>query len=135
MGGVNNSITRVVIHCSDSPHGRNDDAREIHRWHTSPPRKWAGIGYHFVITETGERQAGRPWYWQGAHAHPHNLNSIGICMIGEHGDFTGAQLLELRALYNDLRSEWPDAEWLNHYQINPGKTCPGFDAVRFLEND
>lgn len=122
-------IEKIVVHCSDSPHGRGDDAQAIHRWHTE--RGWSGIGYHWVICEDGELQQGRPWYWQGAHVRGHNSLSLGICLIGR-GDFTGEQIHTLRELYKDLCRRWPQAKWFNHYDLDSGKTCPNFDAVALL---
>lgn len=131
-------IEKIVIHCSDSPPGRGDDAETIHRWHKEPrpgaPNGWDGIGYHYVITEDGDEQAGRPWYWEGAHVKGHNENSIGICIIGK-GDLTGEQFFALRKLYNELSKRWPHATWFNHYDLDPTKTCPNFDAVTWLLED
>lgn len=122
-------ITKIVIHCSDSPHFRGDDAQTIHKWHLE--KGWDGIGYHLVITESGEVQPGRPWYWQGAHVGPHNPGSLGICLIGRDY-FTDEQLESLRYVYDELRAAWPEAEWLNHYDLDPNRTCPNFDAVALL---
>ena len=71
---------KVIIHCSATPNGRNDQAEDIHRWHKE--KGWDGIGYHYVITVDGKLQAGRPEYWTGSHAYGHNTGSIGVCMIG-----------------------------------------------------
>lgn len=122
-------ITMIVVHHSASPHGRGDDAAAIHRWHQE--RGFDGCGYHWVITEHGALQAGRPWYWQGAHVAGHNEGSLGICLIGE-GDFTGEQLHTLRELYNELRLQWPEAIWRNHRDLDSDSACPGFDAVGWL---
>jgi hypothetical protein len=122
-------INKIVVHCSDSPHGRGDEAQTIHRWHLE--RGWDGIGYHWVITEDGTQQAGRPWYWTPAHIKGPDEGSIAICLIGRD-EFTGEQLHTLRELYNELCTQWPHAEWFNHYDLDPGKTCPNFDAVAFL---
>jgi N-acetylmuramoyl-L-alanine amidase len=125
-------IDKIVIHCSDSPHGRGDDASTVHTWHCQ--RGWSGLGYHHVITEEGEVQAGRPHFWTGAHVKGHNEGSLGICLIGRD-EFTGSQLLALRELHHDLVSQYPNAQWFNHYELDPHKTCPNFDAVGMLFDD
>lgn len=119
----------IVIHCSDSPHGRGDDAATIHKWHTQ--RGWAGVGYHWVITETGKRQAGRPEYWTGSHVKNYNTGSIGICLIGRE-TFTDEQFSELTALLRELKARYPQAEIKGHYQLDPKKTCPNFNVPEWL---
>ena len=86
-------MIKAVIHCSDSPQGRGDNAQTIHRWHKE--RGFDGIGYHYVILEDGTVENGRPEFWSGAHAKGHN-DAIGICFIGDE-DFTEAQF---QSLYN-----------------------------------
>lgn len=130
MGGINTTIEKVVIHCSDSPHGRGDDAATIHRWHVEG-NDWSGIGYHLVILEDGEIQAGRPWFWSGAHVRGHNENSIGICLIGDD-EFTDEQMGALVEVYEKLSTDFPEARWLNHRDLDPSKTCPNFDAAGML---
>lgn len=124
-------IEKIVIHCSDSPHGRGDDAKTIHRWHLE--RSFSGIGYHWVITETGALQAGRPEYWLGAHVRGHNDDSIGICLIGRDV-FTAAQLGTLADLVKSRLQKYPDATVYGHSDIDPNKTCPNFDVGQFLQD-
>ena len=87
-------MIKAVIHCSDSPQGRGDNAQTIHRWHKE--RGFDGIGYHYVILEDGTVENGRPEFWSGAHAKGHN-DAIGICFIGDE-DFTEAQFQSLAKL-------------------------------------
>lgn len=122
-------ITKIVVHCSDSPRGRGDDAATIHRWHRE--RKWSGVGYHWIIGDDGKLEAGRPWYWQGSHVRGHNHDSIGICLIGVD-EFSGEQIHTLRELVDVLRKQWPDANVLGHCDLDPGKTCPNFDVRELL---
>ena len=123
-------IERIILHCSDSPHGRGDDAAAIHRWHIE--RGWDGIGYNWVIVESGEIQAGRPEYWTGAHCRGFNEGSIGICLIGDN-DFTNDQIAALTYLKDELQERYPDAQWFNHYDLDPRKTCPNMDLVSLLD--
>ena len=122
-------IDHIVIHCSDSPQNRGDNAETIHRWHLE--RGWDGIGYHYVITERGVVQNGRPHYWPGAHVKKHNRNSLGICLIGEDS-FTRNQMLSLRDLIDRLMSMYPDAHVCGHRDLDSGKTCPNFDVGEWI---
>jgi len=126
-------IDTIVIHCSDSPHGRGDDAATVHRWHVE--RGFDGVGYHHVITESGEVQAGRPHYWAGAHVRGHNAHSLGICLIGRgKEDFNHAQLKALVALLKGLNAQYPEAVVLGHRDLDSTKTCPGFDVRDLVED-
>ncbi len=72
---------RIILHHSASA---DVPADEIHRWHLG--KGWAGIGYHFIIRQSGAIEQGRPLNIIGAHAGPEgNSDSIAICLTG---DFT-----------------------------------------------
>jgi N-acetyl-anhydromuramyl-L-alanine amidase AmpD len=117
-------ITKIVVHCSDSPH-RGDTAEDIHRWHLE--RGWSGIGYHYVIQESGELDYGRPHYWTGSHVRGHNTGSLGICLLGKDY-FTPEQFETLEIVINNLLMEYPQAEVLGHRDLDPHKTCPNFNV-------
>lgn len=122
---------KAIIHCSDSMFG---DVLEIDRWHKE--RKYAGIGYHFVILNgvirarqksaynfNGMVQPGRSLNLKGAHCRGHN-NTIGICLIGKI-KFTSQQFISLVELLHDLKIKKQDIFPHNHF--NSKKTCPNFD--------
>ena len=121
-------IKNIVIHCSDSPQGRGDNAEVIHRWHLE--NGWSGIGYHKVILEDGSIENGRPLYWVGSHARGHNKSSIGICLIGD-GEYTGHQYASLRGLIFNMLDRFPTAEVVGHCDLDSGKTCPKFDVKKW----
>lgn len=118
----------IVIHCSDSPQGRSDNAEIIHTWHKD--RGFDGIGYHYVILEDGTIENGRPEYWSGAHAKGYN-HYFGICLIGVDS-FTQAQFDSLERKVRELRIVYgiPAFNVIGHYQVST-KTCPNFDVNEF----
>ena len=122
-------INKLVVHCSDSPH-RGDTAADIHQWHLA--RGWSGIGYHYVIREDGTVDRGRPEYWIGSHVAGHNMNSLGICMLGKE-EFTKAQYTALEQILRSLLVKYPGAEILGHRDLDPKKTCPNFDVRGWWE--
>lgn len=122
----------LVVHCSASPQNRGDTAIEIHRWHQE--RDFDGIGYHKVILEDGTVQQGRPDYWQGSHAYPHNHESMGVCLIGKGGDATPEQLVALAKVLACWLEKHPQAEVVGHRDLNSGKACPGFDVIAWWGN-
>lgn len=128
-------IKKIVIHASASPH-RGDTAEDIHRWHRK--KGWDGIGYHYVISEGGKIEAGRPHYWQGSHVKNHNKNTLGICLLGmgtSIDDFTFVQMDALYSLLSKLHTRYPDAEIVGHRDLDPDKDCPGFNVKEWLEDN
>lgn len=137
------SITKIIIHCSDSAYG---DASVIDEWHRKRGLKC--IGYHYVITngrisassaynpkDDGLVQIGRQISDIGAHCKGHNADSIGICLIGKT-HFTGRQLLGalpdvLVNLMHNLKQFRTDI-WkciYGHREFNPAKTCPNIEPA------
>lgn len=122
-------INKIILHCSATPNGRNDSAKDIHRWHRD--RGWSGIGYHYVIKVDGIVENGRPEYWEGAHAYGHNKDSIGICLIGTDS-FSDEQMYRLSELVRNLKNKYLPCEIIGHNEIS-NKICPGFDVKKWLK--
>ena len=129
----------IVVHCSASPaNATHVDAKEIDRWHRK--RGWLMIGYHFVITRDATLQKGRDLNAAGAHAAGHNHESVGVCVVGGTKDdwktpennFTARQFDVLTAILRELRSVFPAARIVGHWELDPKKACPVFDIKKFL---
>lgn len=135
----------IVIHHSGSPVGKPASLDAEHR-----RMNLKGLGYHFVIgngagMENGEVHVGYRWMDQAPGAHAggdnaewYNLNSIGICLVGD-GDrdsFTDEQLRRLSDLVNALAREFkiPRERILLHSDIAPvSDPGPMFPAALFHE--
>lgn len=121
-------IRRVVIHHSASP--ANTTVDQIRSWHMA--RGMYTIAYHYVLASNGFLHHGRLLPQMGAHAKGANVDSIGICFIG---DFTkqpegptAAQRTTFRALRGALDLIWPGLVYLPHREAGTTPTeCPGFD--------
>lgn len=124
-------IRFIVVHCSDTPNGRDDRAEDIHRWHRE--RGWDGIGYNAVITADGYLEPGRPDYWEGAHVAGHNAESLGVCLIGTDR-FTDDQLRTLEGWLLAKQADHPEAEVVGHRDLDSRKTCPNFDVSEWWRN-
>ena len=122
-------ITDIIIHCADTPNGKEFHASDIDQWHKQ--RGWSGIGYHWVICVDGKVEAGRIPDQPGAHCEGHNANSLGICMIGKD-KFTREQWESLQDLVKGLYAEFKPVRIAGHCEydtaIKQGKTCPNFDV-------
>jgi len=126
-------IKKIIVHCADTPEGRDVRTEEIKRWHTEE-RGWSDIGYHWVVELDGSLHAGRPEEVSGAHCKGHNSDSIGICYVGG-SDASGnpkdtrteAQKEALKELIVGLLDRYSDAEVFGHRDFSE-KACPSFDA-------
>lgn len=133
-------IDYIVVHCTDTPEGRNNTVEDIRQWHTMKPPKgrgWSDIGYHYVIYLDGSIHEGRDVNLVGAHVEGYNTNSIGICYVGgkskdmtQNKDTrTDRQKMALLSILVDLRKLYPYAKIVGHRDLDKkGKTCPNFDA-------
>lgn len=126
-------ITKIIIHCSATPEGRDYTVADIDHWHKQ--RGWKGIGYHYVIYRDGSVHAGREVEQIGAHCTGQNANSIGICYIGgmtadnkkPKDTRTPAQKAALRDLVERLIAKYPAATVHGHREF-ANKACPSFDV-------
>ncbi|TYG34180.1 N-acetylmuramoyl-L-alanine amidase [Lonepinella koalarum] len=166
-------INKIVIHCSATRNGKSfarnglTAAQVIDSWHkqrgfkrTEANRKdfnpnLGSIGYHYVIDVDGTLLTGRKVGETGAHVKGHNLNSIGICLVGgitadgkPHGEYTEQQWGVLYSLLTDLEQRFPHAKLYGHRDLSPDlnsdgtitpnewvKTCPCFDVWAWLDSE
>lgn len=132
-------VEKIIIHCSDTPNGRQITMGEINQWHLARGFKrnayWRdkfnqnlpNVGYHFVIMLNGDVITGRHEGEVGAHVQGQNYASLGICLIGRDG-YTKPQWVNLQKLVGSLKEKYPRATIHGHREFNAGKTCPGFDV-------
>lgn len=119
-------INEIIIHCADTPNGKEFHNTDIDKWHRE--RGWQCIGYHWVVCIDGTVEPGRKPEMIGSHAEGHNAKSLGICMIGKD-KFTHEQWDSLATLVRGLVREYPAARVIGHYEVAVnGKTCPNFDV-------
>lgn len=125
----------LVIHCSATRAVMDIGAKEITQWHRA--QGWSGCGYHFVIRRSGKVETGRPVDRIGSHVKGHNVDSVGICLVGglnnetfkPENNFTAQQWESLKKLLTSLLKKYPKAKVLGHRDF-PGvaKACPCFPA-------
>ena len=132
------AIKKIIVHCADTPEGRDDKAADIKRWHTEE-RGWSDIGYHYVVDLDGTIEPGRPIEKAGAHCTGHNADSIGVCYIGgcdkkmqPKDTRTDAQKASLLLLLKYLVAKYPGVTIYGHRDF-ANKSCPSFDAKKEYE--
>lgn len=126
-------ISKIIIHCSDSPDLRTEvDAAEIRAWHLE--RGFSDIGYHAVVLRDGTVEVGRPESLMGAHCYGHNRGSLGICWVGRDVP-TNIQFEALVGRVADwcIQYSVPVEAVLGHREAAPlgGKTCPNLGMGEF----
>ena len=125
-------ITKIIVHCSATPDGRDVTAADIRKWHMA--KDWMDIGYHYVIRLDGTVEEGRNINLSGAHTKGYNAGSIGICYIGgcdenlEPKDTrTEPQMYALYNLLKDLTKVYKNASLHGHNEFSR-KACPSFSV-------
>ena len=136
----------LVIHCTDTPAGREVTAKEIKQWHTAAPpvgRGWKQVGYHLLfhldgrveelVANNGDNTVD-PW---------EITNGVeGFNSVAEHIVYAGGMGKDTRtpeqktALANyvkDFKKKHPSVEIVGHHDLNPGKACPNFDVKAWLK--
>lgn len=131
------SITKIILHCTATPEGRDFSVEQIRQCHLA--RGFSDIGYHYVVYRDGSIHVGRPESVVGAHCTGQNTCSIGVCYVGgEVADGshtpkdtrTPAQRRVLRELVNALLKKYPGATVHCHHEF-ANKACPSFKLCDF----
>ena len=134
------TVKKITVHHTDDGSALNKmsdlqflRAMENHHRNT---RKWACIGYHFVIGRDGKVYEGRPIKYQGAHASSNNPNNIGISLIGNFskGMPSRYQMKSLESLLYKLRKQFKVSTSSVYGHTHLGQTeCPGKYLKRWIE--
>ena len=126
-------ITKIILHCTATPEGRDVDAEEITRWHKN--KGWRNNGYHYIVKLDGTIEEGRSVQMVGAHTKGHNVGSIGVVYVGgcdknmkPKDTRTPEQDFVLTNLLSALLEMYPLAKLHGHNEFNKGKACPSFDV-------
>lgn len=127
-----NSINEVVLHCTDTPWGREVDIKEVRAWHTRG-NGWQDVGYHYLIKLDGTLQVGRALNCIGAHVKGHNARTIGVAYVGgrdrkgEAADtMTCEQEETFEHLFFALQLTLGRGLELTGHNDHSSKACPGF---------
>ena len=141
------NINLIVVHCSATNPLIDWGARDIEVLHQRN-NGWSTVGYHWVIRRNGIVEVGRQESIPGAHVKGHNLNSIGVCLVGgvdfnnrPTPNYTTSQWASLKTLLVSLKLRFPNARIVGHRDLSPDldgdgtveanewvKACPCFDV-------
>lgn len=118
-------VKKIILHCSDTPDSDNSwNVERLRALHVQE-RGWKDIGYHYIVTKSGEWQKGRPVEEVGSHCLNHNADSIGVCWVGRSVlldcqlETLGIQLRDLMATYG-----LSAFDVYGHHDFTDERTCP-----------
>jgi LysM repeat protein len=134
-------VNRITVHHTDE-HGPmaalpdTEVIRRIERYHRED-RKWAAIGYHYLVGKSGIIYEGRPIRYQGAHTSQNNSNNLGVSMIGDYSKNppNAKQARALAAFLDDCRARYhlPKSKIFGHRELR-ATLCPGDALFAWLKN-
>tara|TARA_R100000654_G_scaffold34171_1_gene59597 strand:+ start:4329 stop:4796 length:468 start_codon:yes stop_codon:yes gene_type:complete len=134
-------IERIILHCSATKEDHAINAEQIRLWHTSPPRNWSDIGYHYVVLLDGTIESGRPINRAGAHTKGQNKDSIGICYVGgldksgyPKNTLSSEQYRSINRLCRALCHVINKPLTLHGHREYAKKACPSFEVEEVFAN-
>jgi hypothetical protein len=137
----------LVIHCTDTPAGRNVSSDDIRQWHLSPPpdgRGWKQVGYSDMVHLDGVIENLVP-YNNDDWVDPREITNgvAGMNSKSRHIVYVGGgegidtrtpeQTKVLTKYVKDLIIKYPKIIVLGHNQVS-SKLCPSFDVSKWLGN-
>ena len=141
----------LVIHCTQTPEGREVSSADIRRWHTEPVSKggrgWKQVGYTDMIhldgtverlVKNNEDAEVDPWEItngaKGYNAVSRHVVYVGGCdeLMHPKDTRTAAQLAAMARYVQDFHQRFPDVEIIGHNQVS-AKDCPCFDVPEWLK--
>lgn len=138
----------LVIHCTDTPAGRNITSDDIRQWHLSPVsdggRGWSRVGYSDMVHINGTVENLVP-YDDDEWVDPREITNgvAGMNSKSRHVVYVGggdgmdtrtqAQLKALTKYVKDTIIKYPKIIVLGHNQVS-SKLCPCFDVSQWLSN-
>jgi len=142
----------LIIHCTDTPNGREVSKQDIINWHTKPKPKgrgWHRLGYSDMIHINGALENltsyneddyidndEMTWGAAGVNAKSRHIVVVGgRTKDNSHIDFNFASPLQVRALVEYCRSfvrEHPTCKIAAHYHFSKYKTCPNIDIESLM---
>lgn len=140
------AIDTIMIHCTDTPEGRDVSVAELDSWHKARNFEQCSnghyAGYHLLVHPDGRYERIRPDSERGQHCPKMNMNNraVAVCYVGGKGrdgkpcdTRTEAQKRTLLTLVRTLKGRYPNAQVLGHRDCD-ARACPCFDAKTEYRN-
>jgi hypothetical protein len=141
----------LVIHCLDTPQGRDVSGADVIRWHTTPKPKgrgWDRAGYSDIIHLDGRIENITPYNDDDIiEAHEKTWGARGVNSISRHVALVGGRgkkgvhekynyltYKQKKSLQSYIKKELelhPNVKIAGHYCFSKTKTCPNFNVETF----
>lgn len=131
----------LIIHCTDTPEGREIYKKDIEQWHLKE-RGWSRVGYSDLIQLDGtivnliefdQDDTVDPWEISNGASGYNSISRHVVYAGGGKGVDTRTleqrKALEVYVKYNLLR--FPNIKVIGHNQVST-KQCPSFDVPKWL---
>ena len=119
-------VQGVVIHHSgveDGPRG-SGAVKAFERHHLG--KGWDGIGYNWLVDETGTIFEGRGWVSRGAATKGWNSRSVSVCFTGYGFKQPNANVLEsIQTIVHEAEGWFGKGLWVETHRRKGSTTCPG----------
>lgn len=126
--GLLRALRAIVVHHSATP--RHTAFVSLERAHAR--EGWPACGYHAVVLESGELVHSRPLPIAGAHAAGRNMDTIGLCIVGdnrfEDTRWSPAQIATAREYIDALDLLVPHLALIGHRDVK-ATLCPGMSTA------
>lgn len=141
----------LVIHCTDTPEGREVTSDIIRHWHLDPPpegRGWHQVGYRCMYHLDGTREELVPNN-DDAYVDPWEItngvrgeNSISQSWVYVGGADKALNAKDTRTLPQEMamardilkfHQKFPAVKIVGHHYFDKGKDCPSFDVQAWLK--
>ena len=143
----------LVVHCTDTPAGREVTSDEIRHWHTDPPpqgRGWHQVGYSRMYHLDGRCEQlvdnnndGTVDAWEitngveGMNAICQHIVYVGGMSADKQRAWDTRTPQQLDAMSRDITAfhhKFPDVKIVGHNYFNRFKACPSFDVQKWLSH-
>ena len=137
-------IDTIVLHQTDSEDKGKFSAYDVARYHVNN-NGWAGIGYHYFITDDGGIYKTQELNTISYHASGWNNRSVGVVITGKHrcvDDKQDNNVLIGKKKYKSLvfalakiqNSLFKKVDIIGHSKISPIKSCPNLNMEQLKED-
>ena len=121
-------VNLFVLHHTTGSYRGQRSVQQIQAFHQGPERKWADVGYNFLVAPDGTVYEGRGWGFAGAHARGKNSESIGVAFIGDGSkEMPAAAKSAVLELLRQAEERFGPLRTVGHRDVGT-TACPG-DAI------
>lgn len=146
-------LSHLVIHCTDTPEGRNVTSKDIRAWHTGPisegGRGWRQVGYTDMfhldgrverLVDNNEDMCVDPWEITNG-AKGYNTTGRHVVYVGGRSadgktfkdTRTPQQMAAMARYVIDFHRRFPEVQIVGHNQLT-NKACPSFSVPDWLKD-